>query len=55
MINNLEAGKVVELGELATPVTHEEILKELAHTRGALSRLQAKLQGIPDVEGHARV
>lgn len=47
VINNLEASKAEELEQLAAPVTHEEILRELEHTRDALTTLQRKLEALP--------
>lgn len=48
VINNLEASKLAELEELRVPVTHEEVLRELARTREALARFQRKLEDIHD-------
>jgi voltage-gated sodium channel len=43
VINNLETAKLEQLAELAQPVTHEDVLKELDRTREALRDLQAKI------------
>jgi voltage-gated sodium channel len=50
VVNNLEASKAAELEALATPVTHDEILRELERTRAALTQLQQKLAAFPEVE-----
>lgn len=55
VINNLEASKEAELEELAAPVTHQELLKELERTRAALTGLQRKLEALPEVEAKTRV
>jgi voltage-gated sodium channel len=47
VINNLEASKAAELEALASPVTHDEVLKELARTRDALAALQRRLEALP--------
>lgn len=47
VINNLEASKAAELEELAKPVTHDEILRELERTREALTQFQLKLEALP--------
>lgn len=47
VINNLEASKVAELEELRAPVTHDEVLQELARTREALMELQRKIAALP--------
>lgn len=47
VINNLEDSKAAELQDLREPVTHEEVLKELARTREALLSLEAKLAALP--------
>lgn len=44
VINNLSEAKAERLKELETPVSKEEILKELKATKEALTRLEAKLQ-----------
>jgi voltage-gated sodium channel len=43
VINNLDQSKVEQLAELGNPVTHEDVLRELERTRGALRDLQAKI------------
>lgn len=50
VVNNLEASKAAELEALASPVTRDEILRELEQTRTALTRLQRKLDAFPEVE-----
>ena len=50
VVNNLEASKAAELEALAQPVTHDDVLKELARTRDALQALQRKLASFPEVE-----
>lgn len=47
VINNLEASKAAELEALASPVTHDEVLKELERTRDALAALQRRLEALP--------
>jgi voltage-gated sodium channel len=47
VINNLEASKAAELEALASPATHDEVLKELERTRDALSALQRRLEALP--------
>ena len=51
VVNNLEASKAAELEALARPVTHDDVLEELARTRDALQALQRKLASSPEVEG----
>jgi len=51
VINNLDASKVAELEELREPVTHEEILGELARTQKALAELQRRLEALPPRAG----
>jgi len=51
VVNNLEASKAAELEALARPVTHDDVLEELARTRDALQALQRKLASSPKVEG----
>lgn len=51
VVNNLEASKAAELEALAQPVTHDDVLEELARTRDALQALQRKLASLPGVEG----
>jgi voltage-gated sodium channel len=50
VVNNLEASKAAELEALARPVTHDDVLEELARTRDALQALQRKLASFPGVE-----
>jgi voltage-gated sodium channel len=50
VVNNLEASKAAELEALAQPVTHDDVLEELARTRDALQALQRKLASFPEVE-----
>ena len=50
VVNNLEASKAAELEALASPVTHDEILRELERTHAALTQLQRKLAAFPEVE-----
>jgi voltage-gated sodium channel len=50
VVNNLEASKAAELEALARPVTHDDVLEELARTRDALQALQRKLASFPEVE-----
>lgn len=50
VVNNLEASKAAELEALARPVTHDDVLEELARTRDALQALQRKLTSFPGVE-----
>ncbi|MGQ0526260.1 MAG: ion transporter [Betaproteobacteria bacterium] len=50
VVNNLEASKAAELEALAQPVTHDDVLEELARTRDALQALQRKLASLPEVE-----
>ena len=50
VINNLEASKTAELEELRDPVTHDEVLRELARTRDALAALQRRLEAFPGTE-----
>ncbi|MGQ0750432.1 MAG: ion transporter [Betaproteobacteria bacterium] len=50
VVNNLEASKAAELEALARPVTHDDVLEELARTRDALQTLQRKLASFPEVE-----
>jgi len=47
VINNLDASKAAELEELRDPVTHDEVLQELARTRDALASLQRRLESMP--------
>jgi voltage-gated sodium channel len=47
VINNLDASKSAELEELRDPVTHDEVLRELARTRDALAALQRRLEAYP--------
>jgi len=47
VINNLDASKAAELEELRDPVTHDEVLRELARTRDALAALQRRLEAFP--------
>lgn len=47
VINNLEASKMAELEALREPVTHEDVLRELARAREALGQLQRKLEAYP--------
>jgi voltage-gated sodium channel len=47
VINNLDASKAAELEELRDPVTHDEVLRELARTRDALASLQRRLEALP--------
>ncbi len=47
VINNLDASKSAELEELRDPVTHDEVLQELARTREALMELQRKISAFP--------
>ena len=47
VINNLEQSKIEQLAELAQPVTHEELLRELERTSSALKVLQAKIARLP--------
>jgi voltage-gated sodium channel len=47
VINNLEQSKLEQLHDLDSPVTHDEVLKELEATRDALRSLQAKLGRLP--------
>ncbi len=54
VINNLEASKTAELEELRDPVTHDEILRELARTRDALAALQRRLEAFPGTETQRR-
>jgi|SRR5688572_15782593 voltage-gated sodium channel len=51
VINNLDASKAAELEELRAPVTHEEILGELARTQKALAELQRRLEALPPRTG----
>lgn len=44
VLNNLEEAKQEQLEELQTPVSKDEILRELRQTQAALVRLQNKLQ-----------
>ena len=47
VINNLEQSKLEQLAELAEPVTHEDVLRELERTNSALKTLQAKIARLP--------
>jgi len=47
VINNLEQSKIEQLQELAQPVTHEDVLRELERTTSALKTLQAKIARLP--------
>jgi len=47
VINNLEQSKLEQLEELAEPVTHEDVLRELERTNSALKTLQAKIARLP--------
>jgi voltage-gated sodium channel len=46
VINNLEASKAEELKELASPPTHDELMRELERTREALAGLQRQLEAV---------
>ena len=54
VINNLDASKAAELEELRDPVTHDEVLRELARTRDALAALQRRLEAFPGTETQPR-
>lgn len=47
VINNLETSKLEQLAELDSPVTHDDVLRELERTRDALRNLQSKLGKLP--------
>ena len=46
VINNLEMSKAEELEALDEPTTHEDVLRELAHTRRVLQDLQRKIERV---------
>jgi len=43
VINNLDEAKAERLAQLQQPISNEELLKELANTQQALSRLQQQI------------
>jgi len=46
VINNLEKSKAEELEKLRKPVTHDDLIKELADTQQALRRLQKNIENL---------
>lgn len=48
VLNNLDQAKAERLAELQLPVSNDELLKELANTQQALSRLQQQIKNKPE-------
>ncbi len=46
VINNLEEAKAARLAELRQPVSRDELLKELADTQQAMTRLRSRMEGM---------
>ncbi len=46
VLNNLEESKAEQLEQLRQPVSHDELLMELAKTQQALARLQQRMKGV---------
>ena len=47
VINNLDEAKTQRLGELATPPSRQELLRELQATQASLARLEQRLRDVP--------
>ena len=54
LINNLDEAKLERLRELETPVTANELLREIRTTQESLARLEARLGKTADLEGRNR-
>jgi len=46
VINNLEEAKAESLAQLQQPISHDDLLKELADTQQAISRLRSRMENM---------